>query len=564
MVAVNKRLIVVALLGLLIAGGGAGLVVVLEQSHARGQSQLRDAAENRAALAAELINSVFASSYDPAAAIRGPVSGARVTGREILAARRHSPLTAVFGGRGKLLASHPALAPPTRRLIASQPAVAAALADGHHHLSSLLPRTADTPPGFLDVAPFRTRYGMRATVTWVSLPAVGAILRRYLSYVASYSGREHRAQVFLLDARDAVIGSTLGDARGQRLGDGELRSALGRKVTASRFGPHGSRFFAAAGLSVAPWTVVYTTPTDVLFGGEGSSWHLSLLLLIGFLAAAAACLVLLIRLLASSDKLARANAALGVRNAQMSQATEAKSRFVASMAHELRTPLSAVMGFSELMQAGRAGHVNATQAEYLGIVRSSAGHLLALINEALDLATVEAGQLKLRPEPCEPALVARECVSAVRSLADARDVLIELDAPNLGQAWLDPPRLRQVILNFLSNAIKFSHPGGRVAVRLGRDGARLTIAVSDDGIGIAPADQARVFEEFVQLGDRTAAGSGLGLAVTQRIVQAQGGGVSVVSRPAEGSTFTAWLPWIAADPTSAQDADGTLGRRAVA
>jgi signal transduction histidine kinase len=556
-VAVNKRLALVSLLGLLIAGGGAGLVVVLEQSHSRSQTQVRRAAEDRAALAAALINSVFAGSYNATGPIKGPVSRARVTSGEIMAARRDSPLTAVFGANGALLASRPALAPATRRLIAGQPAVAAALTDGHHHLSSLLPATAGTPPGFLDVAPFRTRYGIRATVTWLPLPALTALLNRYLRYVANYT--QHRARVFLVDSRDVVIGSAAGGVPGRRLADGDLRRALVQDVSGSRFGPGGSRFFAAAGLTVAPWTVVYTTRTSALFASQASSWRLSLLLLAGFLAAAGVCLALLIRLLAGSDKLARANAALALGNDQLTQATEAKSRFVASMAHEVRTPLSAVIGFTELMQLGRPGRVNDTQAEYLGIVRSSADHVLSLINEALDLATVEAGQLKLTPRSCEPALIARQCVSALRGLADARDVQIEVDPGSVGVVSLDPARLRQVILNFLSNAIKFSHRGGRVTVRLAREGERLTIAVSDEGIGISAADQERVFDEFVQLGERAHAGSGLGLAVTRRIVRAQGGEVAVGSRLGTGSTFTARLPWVRPAAEPGPEENGTAG-----
>jgi signal transduction histidine kinase len=215
-----------------------------------------------------------------------------------------------------------------------------------------------------------------------------------------------------------------------------------RDANGSRFGSGGSRFFAAAGLSIAPWTVVYTAPTRFLFASRGTDWRLSVLLLAGFLAAAAVCLALLVGLLRGSDKLAHANAALEVGNDQLRSATEAKSRFVASMAHELRTPLSAVLGFSELMQVGRAGPMNETQAEYLGIVRSSADHLLLLINDALDLATVEAGQLTLRPEAIDPARVARECADAVRGLADARDVRVALVAEGRGRVSLDPGSCR--------------------------------------------------------------------------------------------------------------------------
>jgi signal transduction histidine kinase len=204
--------------------------------------------------------------------------------------------------------------------------------------------------------------------------------------------------------------------------------------------------------------------------------------------------------------------------------------------------------------------MNESQTEYLWIVRSSADHLLLLINDALDLATVEAGQLTLRPEAIDPALVARECVEAVRGLADARDVRVAFAAEDRGRVSLDPGRLRQVILNLLSNAIKFSAAGGQVTVRLAREDGRLTIAVSDEGIGIPAADLERVFDEFVQLGDGDRAGSGLGLAVTRQIVQAQGGEVGVWSRAGAGSTFTAWLPWRTPEVSRPVQADGDASR----
>jgi signal transduction histidine kinase len=541
--AVNKRRALASLIGVLIVGGVGGLAVTLEQSHARNQAQLRLSAENRASLAASLLNSVLSGSYRVMPPADAPLSGPQVTSAEIDAARRASPITAVFGSTGALLASYPALAPSTRRLISSDPAVAAGLTDGRHHLSSLLHAAGGVRPGFLDVAPYRTRFGTRETVTWLPLPTLTPVLDRYLSYVAHFTAHQREGQVFLLDGNNTVIGSASGGTVGRPLRDQALTSALDRKGSGSRFGPANDRFFAATEMSVAPWTVVYTIPTSALYAGQ-DTWSVSVLLLVGFGAAAVIALALLIGLLANSDKLARANAALGRRNERIESATEAKSRFVASLSHELRTPLNAVIGFAELMQAGRAGRISQTQREYLGIVRTNAGHLLSLINEALDLATIEAGEMRLQPQAVEPAHVAAECVASLRELAGDSGITIDCQPSNLGLAMLDPGRLRQVILNFLSNAIKFSRPGGRVTVTLAREDQRLTIAVRDQGIGIPTADQEAVFEEFVQLGERTLVGSGLGLAVTRQIVEAQGGGVGVHSEVGAGSTFTAWLPWL--------------------
>lgn len=256
----------------------------------------------------------------------------------------------------------------------------------------------------------------------------------------------------------------------------------------------------------------------------------------------------LVFLLARAAQLGRANRELELRNLQLHCTTEAKSRFVANLSHELRTPLNAVIGFSELMHDGRTGRVSDTQREQLGIIRSSADHLLTLINEALDLAQVEAGHIRLDPQPLKPAAIAAECVSSLRWIAAEEGIRIELEPSTAGFVMLDPARLRQVILNYLSNAIKFTGERGTVRVRLAAQAGRLTLEVSDTGAGIAPEHHARVFEAFMQVSEHRHGGTGLGLAVTKLIVEAQGGRVGFRSRLGEGSVFYAWLPAVACEP----------------
>jgi len=264
--------------------------------------------------------------------------------------------------------------------------------------------------------------------------------------------------------------------------------------------------------------------------------------------------------LISSPALRRRNSELEHRNAELERTSRAKSRLLADLSHELRTPLNAVTGFSELIQAGRSGEVSPAQHEQLGIIRASADHLLRLISAVLDLAQVEAGQLRLAPEPTEPSEIARECVRSVALMAAQQGVEIAFDPAFSGTVAIDPTRLRQVILNYLSNGLKFAGRGGRVTVSITRghdadrerDGARsrsgsgsgdgILVEVSDTGPGIAAADQERVFQEFVALEPAGVRGTGLGLAVTRLIVQAQGGRVGVRSRPGAGATFYAWLP----------------------
>lgn len=279
----------------------------------------------------------------------------------------------------------------------------------------------------------------------------------------------------------------------------------------------------------------------VRFRRVSLAWNL---LLGGLAASALLSLSLLVRLLGRSEQLRRTNRALSERNQALEAAAQAKTRFVASLSHELRNPLGAVIGYSELMAAGRCGPLGERAHEHVSVVRDSAEHMLNLIDELLDMSRIGAGQLRLETAPVDPAVIARGCIAALQTTAERRRIQIALDAPGHELLRLDPTRLRQVILNYLSNAIKFSPDGSVVTLRMGlrreRDGLR--VEVTDAGPGLSPADQSRVFEEFFQVEGTERSGTGLGLAVTRVIVEAQGGHVGVRSRPGHGSTFLAWIP----------------------
>ncbi len=244
--------------------------------------------------------------------------------------------------------------------------------------------------------------------------------------------------------------------------------------------------------------------------------------------------------------LSRTNADLRHRTRDAEEANEAKSRFLANMSHELRTPLNGIMGFAELLHDGRLGAVSAEQSEGLADILTSSRHLLALVNDILDLSRIESGRLTFAPELIDPRAIARECVDSLRSVAAAEGVEVALAAPDgTAAVLLDPAKLRQVVFNYVSNAIKFTPAGGDVCVRVTLEDALLRLEVSDTGPGIAPRDHERVFFEFEQLHGglaRGQAGTGLGLAVTKRIVEAQGGHVGVESDLGAGSTFYAELP----------------------
>ncbi|HEV7898138.1 MAG TPA: response regulator [Planosporangium sp.] len=228
----------------------------------------------------------------------------------------------------------------------------------------------------------------------------------------------------------------------------------------------------------------------------------------------------------------------------LSAASQAKSDFLANMSHELRTPLNAIIGFSELMRGERSvGDSRVVPAEWIEHIYASGRHLLDLINDILDLAKIEAGRLELHPHRFELSALVAEAVNTLRPLLERKDLDLRVAVPTL-EVWADRTRLRQVLDNLLSNAIKFILDGGRITVEVGRADGEVRLAVVDTGIGISAADAERVFEEFQQVGDLSMqqSGTGLGLALTRRLVEAHGGRMELDSTPGVGSRFTVCLP----------------------
>ena len=244
------------------------------------------------------------------------------------------------------------------------------------------------------------------------------------------------------------------------------------------------------------------------------------------------------------------------QNRQVEEANRLKSEFLANMSHELRTPLNAIIGFSELMHDGKVGPIASNHKEYLGDVLTSAQHLLHLINDVLDLAKVESGKMEFHYAPMDLRKVIGEVCEILRTMTSRTRVQVGIDIDKeLSEVWGDASKLKQVLYNYLSNALKFSPEGGQVRVRARREGRdAYRIEVEDQGIGIKTEDIPRLFQEFQQL-DLSASkkyqGTGLGLALTKRIIEAQGGCVGVESIRGHGSIFYAILPLRNADIESA-------------
>jgi len=236
------------------------------------------------------------------------------------------------------------------------------------------------------------------------------------------------------------------------------------------------------------------------------------------------------------------------KNRQLAEASEHKSQFLASMSHELRTPLNAIIGLTEMMATNVARFGTKKALEPLRRVNAAGTHLLSLINEILDLSKIEAGKLELNPEPINLARLIDEVVGTAGQLAEKNKNRLIVEAQeNLGRLTADSMRLKQILLNLLSNACKFTKEG-EVALRVRKvAGGRgwVELAVADTGIGMTAEQQAKLFQDFTQADSLTArryGGTGLGLALSRKLARMMGGDVTAASEAGKGSVFTLRLP----------------------
>jgi signal transduction histidine kinase len=255
----------------------------------------------------------------------------------------------------------------------------------------------------------------------------------------------------------------------------------------------------------------------------------------------------------ADEQVRQLNAELRQRNRELEEqyrqveaCSRLKSEFLANMSHELRSPLNGIIGFTELLYDGKLGAPAESQRECLGRILGSARHLLRLINDVLDLARIEAGKLVLSPEPIIVSHLVEEACESLAAVAAEKRIEIKYRIfPDL-DAVIDPARLKEVAYNYLSNALKFTPPSGQVTVAVMPEGSgEFRLEVADTGPGIAEEDLCQLFTDFHQIDSgkgKRFQGTGLGLALTRRIVEAQGGTVGVRSVVGEGSTFFAVLP----------------------
>ena len=234
------------------------------------------------------------------------------------------------------------------------------------------------------------------------------------------------------------------------------------------------------------------------------------------------------------------------RNAALESLNEQKNRLLGMAAHDLRTPIGVILGYSEILETDESADLDANQREFVTTIRSSSEFMLHLINELLDVSTIESGQLKLELVPTDLNELVRRNVSRNRVLAHSKRIGLDFEpAESLGLLTIDHGKIEQVLNNLIGNALKYSHHDTRVAIRIFRDGSQVVVSVADHGQGIPEEDLTKLFKTFGRANVKTTAGeqsTGLGLAIARKIVEGHGGKISVQSRVGDGSTFSFTLP----------------------
>ena len=359
-------------------------------------------------------------------------------------------------------------------------------------------------------------------------------------------------EFLLIDHRSASIAST---ARRPMLSVVDVPARAGQGLASLDGAP---RPFVAAAIADASWTLyVLDDPARVYAAQRDLATQLGLplaaaIVVAGVLAALLAGAWLL--LMRGRERIAAANVRLVELNAEVQAATRAKSDFLANMSHELRTPLNAILGFSGLLTEQLEPAMNQKQKRFMRNIREAGEHLLELINDVLDLSKVEAGKLELRPEIVALEVLLEPVEAAGHNAALAKGIAFSCEATSRSALFVDATRVRQILLNLVSNAVKFTPANGAVTLRAHTEETDLLLEAADNGIGIPSHARERVFGVFERFHERRneAGGTGLGLALTKRLVEQMRGVITFESSEGSGTTFRIRLPDAVTEPLSGE------------
>jgi signal transduction histidine kinase len=524
--------------------------VELVESQGKARRDVENRFRDRAKVTSALTESLFSSTattsqVENARRYGGPHVSSAALARQAKQSRLHYLL--VLDARGRILAPSPGTSPAAERAIGARPAyVRDALAGQPFALSNVQkPGRPDASLGYAQ--PFQTRFGRRVAVSGFGADLIYRFVGGYLAQVPKVKG----GRAYVVDQHGAVIGSPDKDLRpGEIIHEPGLLSTVAKRD----HGSVGGDYFASSVVKGSPWQVVVVASKGELFASvSGARKWVPWILFVAFGLAAAVALALIARVVRGAAELSRANARLGVANEtlerrahELARSNEELERFASIASHDLQEPLRKVQTFAEQLKRKEGTQLSDSGRDYVDRMGAAAVRMQELIQDLLAFSRITT---RVRPvEAVDLTEIAREAIADLDAVIEETHAAVEVG--ELPTVAADPPQMRQLLQNLLSNALKFRREGVRPTVRIeghARTGVA-EITVADNGIGFEPRYSARIFRVFERLNGRNEyPGTGIGLALCRRIAERHGGGITAAATPGKGATFTVTLPLQPAD-----------------
>jgi signal transduction histidine kinase len=510
----------------------AVFAIELSDTQASSKQAVEARVHQRAVLAATLIDSLIQTVGAQVPQDVRQYGARRVSGRTMDVNRQGNPFVVLLGPRGQVIAASHGFTAQARAGLAMSAALGLIRAGHPYAVGNLVPYGKT---GAIELAvTLPTRFGVRTLLTGFLPTALETFVAHELSQIPGVKG----AHNYLIDNRDAVIAST----NPARPAGYVFRQPAQLHALARSSGDRNGSYYDQVPLANSTWRIVLAAPDGPLFASvEGLHKWVPWAIFLAFALVALTSIMLGSRVVRSAEQ-------VRVANVQLESASRAKDRFLAAMSHELRTPLNAILGFTGTLLMGLPGPLNEEQTTQLRTVQSGGRHLLSLINELLDLARIESGNIDLSIEAIDATELLDEVAIGLRPLADAKGIGLDVVASRHYEVACDRRALKQILINLANNAIKFTEEGG-VRLELSQDvngaGRMSRFSVIDTGIGIPPGDQERLFDAFEQIsgpGTNPYEGTGLGLYICKTLATRLGGEITFESEFGKGSMFIFDLP----------------------